>query len=115
MVPNEIPPQYLLSASAPESRTLIDILRATVDAYPEVPAIDDGDVVLTYSELWEEVLEGADFLGRSNRLPVARQVGSDLVDGAVRFAAHCSPFLSGSSQAYADSSRLRQRLPRVRC
>ena len=38
MVPNEIPPQYLLSASAPESRTLIDILRATVDAYPEVPA-----------------------------------------------------------------------------
>ena len=65
MVPNEIPPQYLLSAQAPEPRTLIDILRATVDAYPEVPAIDDGDVVLTYSELWEEVLEGADFLGRS--------------------------------------------------
>ncbi|MCA0155185.1 amino acid adenylation domain-containing protein [Tsukamurella sp. M9C] len=65
MVPNEIPPQYLLSAQAPEPRTLIDILRATVDAYPEVPAIDDGDAVLTYSELWEEVLEGAAFLGRS--------------------------------------------------
>ncbi len=51
----EIPPEYLLSPLAPEPRTLIDILYETAGRYPEAPAIDDGDVQLTYAELITDI------------------------------------------------------------
>ncbi|WP_067570277.1 Pls/PosA family non-ribosomal peptide synthetase [Nocardia acidivorans] len=46
----------LLRASlAPAARTLVDILAATAAEHPEAPAIDDGAVVLSYSELLSEI------------------------------------------------------------
>ncbi|MGW4328509.1 Pls/PosA family non-ribosomal peptide synthetase [Nocardia sp. NPDC004573] len=40
---------------APEPRTLVDILTATALAHPDAPAIDDGEVVLSYLELVVEI------------------------------------------------------------
>ena len=58
----QIPAQYLRSSQAPAPRTLLDILRATAESYPDVPAIDDGHGVVTYSELLTEVLTTAEWL-----------------------------------------------------
>ena len=43
----------LRADAAPPARTLVDIFRATVDAFPEAAAIDTGAEVLTYAELSE--------------------------------------------------------------
>ncbi len=40
---------------APQARTLVDILTATALTHPDAPAIDDGQVVLSYLELVVEV------------------------------------------------------------
>lgn len=50
-----IPPQYLRSTEAPTERTLVDVFTATAHAHPDAPALDDGNGVLTYSELLAEV------------------------------------------------------------
>jgi non-ribosomal peptide synthetase-like protein len=47
---------------APEPRTLVDILRATADAHPDSPAIDNGREVLTYDELLDAAQEVASAL-----------------------------------------------------
>ncbi|WP_132992375.1 Pls/PosA family non-ribosomal peptide synthetase [Gordonia zhaorongruii] len=46
-----IPAEYLLGDRAPAGRTLCDILTATARRHPDATAIDDGDHVITYSEL----------------------------------------------------------------
>ncbi|KAB1503072.1 amino acid adenylation domain-containing protein [Corynebacterium sp. 320] len=51
----DIPAHYLRSSEAPEPRTLVDIFRATADTYPDAAALDDGNGVLTYSELLRDV------------------------------------------------------------
>jgi non-ribosomal peptide synthetase-like protein len=43
------------SHRTPPARTLIDILTASADAFPDAPALDDGSRALSYSELLEEV------------------------------------------------------------
>ncbi|WP_137355002.1 Pls/PosA family non-ribosomal peptide synthetase [Nocardia farcinica] len=45
------------SVAAPEPRTLVDILDATVAAHPDAPALDDGEVVLSYAELRAVIAE----------------------------------------------------------
>ncbi|MRH87726.1 amino acid adenylation domain-containing protein [Nocardia sp. SYP-A9097] len=45
----------LRAGLAPSARTLVDILAATAARHPEAPAIDDGDAVLSYSELLSEI------------------------------------------------------------
>jgi non-ribosomal peptide synthetase-like protein len=77
----EIPPQYLLSASAPEPRTLIDILYDTAARYPDAPAIDDGSVQLTYSELISDIGDSVQWLaargiGRGDRIGIRMPSGS---------------------------------------
>ena len=77
----EIPSQYLLSAFAPESRTLIDILYDTARRYPDAPAIDDGTVQLTYAELISDVEDsvawlGARGIGRGDRIGIRMPSGS---------------------------------------
>lgn len=57
-----IPQQFLRSNEAPAPRTLLDVLRATAERYPDAPAIDDGEGVITYAELLAEVLETAEWL-----------------------------------------------------
>ncbi len=47
---------------APDPRTLVDILRITAEKYPDEPAVDNGVLVLTYTELIEAAEEVADSL-----------------------------------------------------
>ena len=54
-----IPEEFLRASHAPPARTLVDLLRSTVDAHPEAPALDDGTTVLEYAELLEAVIAGA--------------------------------------------------------
>ena len=77
----EIPARYLLSAQAPEPRTLVDILYATALRYPDAPAIDDGSVILTYRELISDVEDsvtwlGARGIGRGDRIGIRMPSGS---------------------------------------
>ncbi|UOT08258.1 amino acid adenylation domain-containing protein (plasmid) [Rhodococcus opacus] len=44
---------------APAQRTLIDILTDTAGHHPDAPAIDDGEVALSYGELIERITAGA--------------------------------------------------------
>ncbi|MCX2929049.1 amino acid adenylation domain-containing protein [Mycobacterium sp. CVI_P3] len=77
----EIPPQYLLSEHAPPTRTLIDILYATANSFPEAAAIDDGTVQLTYAELIGDIEESVEWLaargiGRGDRIGIRMPSGS---------------------------------------
>ncbi|MCU1644114.1 MAG: Long-chain-fatty-acid--CoA ligase [Nocardia sp.] len=45
----------LRAALAPPARTLVDILAVTAQEHPDAPAIDDGEVVLSYAELLTEI------------------------------------------------------------
>ena len=77
----EIPAQYLLSPSAPEPRTLVDILYETAARYPDAPAIDDGAVQLTYSELITDIEDSVAWLaargiGRGDRIGIRMPSGS---------------------------------------
>jgi non-ribosomal peptide synthetase component F len=70
-----------LSSSAPEPRTLIDILYDTARRYPDAPAIDDGTVQLTYSELIADIEDSVDWLGargigRGDRIGIRMPSGS---------------------------------------
>ena len=77
----EIPAQYLLSSSAPEPRTLIDILYDTAARHPDAPALDDGAVQLTYAELISDLQESVEWLaargiGRGDRIGIRMPSGS---------------------------------------
>jgi non-ribosomal peptide synthetase-like protein len=77
----EIPAQYLLSSSAPEPRTLIDILYDTAARHPDAPALDDGAVQLTYAELISDLEESVKWLaargiGRGDRIGIRMPSGS---------------------------------------
>ncbi len=75
-----VPPQYLLSAFAPEPRTLIDILYDTATRHPDSPALDDGEVQLTYAELISDIEESVEWLaargiGRGDRIGIRMPSG----------------------------------------
>ena len=77
----EIPARYLLSAQAPDPRTLVDILYDTAARYPDAAAIDDGTVQLTYSELIADIEDsvawlGARGIGRGDRIGIRMPSGS---------------------------------------
>ncbi|STZ45820.1 non-ribosomal peptide synthetase [Mycolicibacterium gilvum] len=77
----EIPSQFLLSAYAPQPRTLIDILAETARRFPDAPALDDGTVQLTYAELLSDVEDsvawlGARGIGRGDRIGIRMPSGS---------------------------------------
>ncbi len=77
----KVPAQYLRSPSAPEPRTLADILYETAARYPDAPAIDDGAVQLTYSELITDVEDSVAWLaargiGRGDRIGIRMPSGS---------------------------------------
>ena len=77
----DIPAQYLLSPAAPEPRTLIDILHETARRHPDAPALDDGDVQLTYAELIADIEESVGWLaargiGRGDRIGIRMPSGS---------------------------------------
>jgi non-ribosomal peptide synthetase-like protein len=77
----EIPAQYVLSPSAPQPRTLIDILYATAGRHPDAPALDDGTIQLTYAELVADIEESVGWLaargiGRGDRIGIRMPSGS---------------------------------------
>ncbi|MCT7657987.1 Pls/PosA family non-ribosomal peptide synthetase [Mycobacterium deserti] len=77
----EIPAQYVLSPYAPEPRTLIDILYETAARHPDAPALDDGDVQLTYAEMVSDIEESVAWLaargiGRGDRIGIRMPSGS---------------------------------------
>lgn len=66
---------------APAPRTLVDILTETAQECPDAAAIDNGRVVLTYSELHDQVTEVAETLaeagiGRGDRVGVRIKSGT---------------------------------------
>ncbi|MGV9712636.1 Pls/PosA family non-ribosomal peptide synthetase [Gordonia sp. NPDC003424] len=76
-----IPSQFLLSPQASAPRTLCDILDETVANHPDAPAIDDGDLTVSYSQLSGLVRRGADRLvaagvGRGGRVGIRMPSGS---------------------------------------
>ncbi|AFM19436.1 amino acid adenylation enzyme/thioester reductase family protein [Mycolicibacterium chubuense NBB4] len=77
----QIPDQYVLSSSAPQARTLIDILYETARRHPDAPALDDGTVQLTYAELIADVEDSVAWLaargiGRGDRIGIRMPSGS---------------------------------------
>ncbi len=48
-------PQLSRRSAAPQPRTLIDILTATADTFPDASALDDGTTSLSYAELLSSV------------------------------------------------------------
>jgi non-ribosomal peptide synthetase-like protein len=77
----EIPTQYVSSPLAPEPRTLIDILYETAGRHPDSPALDDGDVQLTYTELISDIEDSVEWLaargiGRGDRIGIRMTSGS---------------------------------------
>jgi non-ribosomal peptide synthetase-like protein len=79
--PREVPAPYLLSSSASEPRTLIDILYDTAARFPDAAALDDGTVQLTYAELISDIEESVTWLaargiGRGDRIGIRMPSGS---------------------------------------
>ena len=111
----EIPAQYLLSAQAPEPRTLIDILYDTAARYPDAPAIDDGTVQLTYSELIADIEDsvawlGARGIGRGDRVGIRMPSGSYAL-----YVAILSTLATGAAYVPVDADDpARTRRPGVR-
>ena len=96
---------YHRSAAAADERTLSDILDATVRAYGDAPAIDDGSVALTYAELAVTVVtEAAELSGAGIRR--GDRVGIRIPSGTVELygASPGSP-ASARRMACRDPSR----------
>jgi non-ribosomal peptide synthetase-like protein len=77
----EVPAQYVLSPYAPAPRTLVDIIYDTAARYPDAPALDDGTVQLTYSELISDIEDSVGWLaargiGRGDRIGIRMPSGS---------------------------------------
>jgi acyl-CoA synthetase (AMP-forming)/AMP-acid ligase II len=88
---------------APAPRTLVDVFAATVARHPDVPAIDDGDEVLTYSALADAVAVRAARLaavgvGPGDRVGVRAASGTvDLYVSVLRTGCSPTPGSSPSS------------------
>ncbi len=73
--------RLIRSAAAPTARTLVDVLRETVAAHPDSPALDNGATQLTYAELEEAAEDLAAALqevgvGRGDRVGVRVRSGT---------------------------------------
>ena len=63
LMTSDSPESTLLRADrAPAPRTLVDILRETVAANPDAPAVDNGVDVMTYAEFADAAEQFADAL-----------------------------------------------------
>ncbi|MFT4188227.1 MAG: amino acid adenylation domain-containing protein [Aeromicrobium sp.] len=103
----------LRSAAAPPPRTLVDVLRASVEAAAEEPALDNGAESLTYDELWELASLVAEEL---NELGVGRgdRVGVRLDSGTVDlYVAIVGVLLSGAAYVPVDADDPAERVRTV--
>ncbi|MEB3021577.1 Pls/PosA family non-ribosomal peptide synthetase [[Mycobacterium] crassicus] len=77
----QVPSRFLCASAAASPRTLIDILYATAARFPDAAAVDDGKVVLTYSELLTDIEDSVAWLaargiGRGDRVGIRMPSGS---------------------------------------
>ena len=80
---NDPAPALFRSGSAPGPRTLVDIFDESVAEYPDAPAVDNGAVVLTYTEMAEaaeEVAAALANLGVGHGDKVGVRISSGTVD-----------------------------------
>ncbi len=90
-------------AEAPDSRTLVDILRATADAHPDSPALDNGTTVLTYEEFLETAEEVTLELA-SLGVGVGDRVGVRITSGQVDlYVAIAGILLAGAAYVPVDA------------
>jgi non-ribosomal peptide synthetase-like protein len=73
-------PQLSGAALTPDPRTLIDVLRASAEAYADAPALDDGRQSLSYAQLRTAVHAKADEL-RAAGLGAGHKVGIRISSG----------------------------------
>ena len=76
-----IPAQYLLSSSAPEPRTLVDILYDTADRFPDAPRSTTATFSSPTAELITDIEESVEWLaargiGRGDRIGIRMPSGS---------------------------------------
>ncbi len=87
---------------AAEPRTLVDVFDATVRVHPDAPALDDGNVVLTYAELRAEAGRVAASLTEAGVTPGAR-VGVRIPSGSVElYAAILGVLVAGAAYVPVD-------------
>ncbi|WP_174519045.1 Pls/PosA family non-ribosomal peptide synthetase [Gordonia desulfuricans] len=99
----EIPAQFLLSAHASAPRTLCDVLDDTAARHPDAPAVDDGEVVLSYAQLLAVIRRGAD---RLNDIGVRRgsRVGIRMPSGTRHlYTAILSTIYAGAAYVPVDA------------
>ncbi len=96
-------------ALAPPERTLVEILQWTAATFPDQPAIDDGHLVLTYSDLMAGVGDLARRLGAAG---VARgdRVGVRMPSGSVDlYVAILGVLAAGAAYVPVDADDPRER------
>ncbi|TLM85370.1 amino acid adenylation protein [Pseudarthrobacter sp. NamE2] len=67
---------------APQARTLVQIIQETIALYPAAPALDDGNVVLTYEALGERIIHVSRRLWSAN-IGAGDRVGVRVPSGSV--------------------------------
>jgi non-ribosomal peptide synthetase component F len=83
-------------------RTLVDILEDTARAFPDAPAIDDGDTTISYSELLDNIDEGARWLSRHG-VCAGDRVGVRMPSGSYSlYAAILSVIAAGAAYVPVD-------------
>jgi non-ribosomal peptide synthetase-like protein len=98
---------------APIERTLLDILGETTSRHPYAPAIDDGETVLSYSQLAEEVDTLRRRLGASG-IGIGDRVGIRMTSGtADLYVAILSVLSVGASYVPVDMDDPDERAERV--
>ena len=87
---------------AAEPRTLVDVFDATVRAHPDAPALDDGNVVLSYAELRAEAGRVATSITEAGVTPGAR-IGVRIPSGSVElYAAILGVLVAGAAYVPVD-------------
>lgn len=101
--------RLLRGASAPDPRTLVDVLRQVCETFPDAPALDNGAEVLTYREL-EEAAEGVatslDALGVGRGSRVGVRIPSGTTD---LYVAILGTLLAGAAYVPVDADDPDQR------
>ncbi len=93
----------LRGSSAPEPRTLVDVLRETVDEHPDEPALDNGAQVLTYSEFLEAAEDVAAEL-HAHGVGPGDKVGIRIRSGTVDlYVAIAGTLLAGAAYVPVDA------------
>jgi non-ribosomal peptide synthetase-like protein len=88
---------------AASARTLLDVLATTVASYPDEPAVDDGQTVLTYRELAENVAERAAQL-RQLGAGVGDRIGIRVPSGTVEpYVAILAVLAAGAAYVPTDT------------